>query len=304
MFIAQCLTPSSLPVIRQPADAAVVGVLAGVVEQVAVAVEALDHLRADRRLLAQPDRRGEHEDVGGRSRARRSRASRRAPSRARSCPARRRWRCRGRSRGTARRSTPLRSMIAIERSARPCVCDVLRRALERAVDVDGAQVGEVPARRRAELLLLGGEGRSCGVGRATGRSVTAGRANPWSGRGGAGDPRGGGGGAGERERSVGAHAVRRDLAAGGGRPGADGVQEATRRVEVEVARRGHERGEAVRVQRRQRAVAADREAADAARRVAGVGEAPVRRDGDPARGALADRQRRGDRAQRAAEPSR
>ena len=34
----------------------------------------------------------------------------------------------------------------------------LGRALERAVDVDGAEVGEVPARGRAELLLLGGGG--------------------------------------------------------------------------------------------------------------------------------------------------
>ena len=47
------------------ADAAVVGVLAGVVEQVRVAVEALDDLGRDRGLLAEPDRHPEDEDVGG-----------------------------------------------------------------------------------------------------------------------------------------------------------------------------------------------------------------------------------------------
>src|SRR4051794_2824076 len=45
--------------------AAVVGVLAVLVEEVRVAVEPLDRLGADRGLLAQPDRRAEHEDVGG-----------------------------------------------------------------------------------------------------------------------------------------------------------------------------------------------------------------------------------------------
>ena len=104
------------------ADAAVVGVLAVVVEQVAVAVQPLDHLRADRRLLAQPDRREEHEDVGGHHALEESPASRRAPSRARSCRVARRWRSRGRWRGPST-VTPLRSMIAIERSARPWVCD-------------------------------------------------------------------------------------------------------------------------------------------------------------------------------------
>ena len=60
------------------ADAAVVGVLAGVVEQVRVAVQALDHLRADRRLLAEPDRRDAARGCRRPSPARRSRASRRA----------------------------------------------------------------------------------------------------------------------------------------------------------------------------------------------------------------------------------
>jgi hypothetical protein len=47
------------------ADSPVVGVLAALVEQVAVAVEPLDHARAHGGLLAEPDRRGEDEDVGG-----------------------------------------------------------------------------------------------------------------------------------------------------------------------------------------------------------------------------------------------
>ena len=78
------------------ADPSVVGVLAVVVEEVAVAVEPLDDLRAHRRLLAQPDRRAEHEDVRGLDLLVDRPASRRGPSRARSCRATRRWRCRGR----------------------------------------------------------------------------------------------------------------------------------------------------------------------------------------------------------------
>ena len=49
----------------QPPDLAVVRVLAGVVEDRAVAVEAFDHPRAHRRLLPEPDRGAQHEDVGG-----------------------------------------------------------------------------------------------------------------------------------------------------------------------------------------------------------------------------------------------
>ena len=85
------------------ADAAVVGVLAVVVEQVAVAVQALDHLRAHRGFLAEPDRRAAARGCRRPSPSRRSPASRRAPSRARSCRAGRRSRCRGRSRGRPRR---------------------------------------------------------------------------------------------------------------------------------------------------------------------------------------------------------
>src|SRR5262249_21296850 len=47
------------------AHPAVVGVLAGVVEQVRVAVEALDHLLGHRTVVAQPDRARDHQDVGG-----------------------------------------------------------------------------------------------------------------------------------------------------------------------------------------------------------------------------------------------
>ena len=46
------------------ADPAVERVLAGVVQQVGVAVEPFDHLGADRRLLPEPDRRAQHQDVG------------------------------------------------------------------------------------------------------------------------------------------------------------------------------------------------------------------------------------------------
>ncbi len=73
---------------------------------------------------------------------------------------------------------------------------------------------------------------------------------------------------------------------------ADGLEEAAARVEVEVTRG---RQQARRAEPRQRPVTADREAADATGRVARVGEAAVRRHGDPARGALADGQRGGDR---------
>jgi hypothetical protein len=47
------------------ADPAVVGVLAGVVEQVRARVEPLDHLLRHRAVVAQPDRAGDDEDVGG-----------------------------------------------------------------------------------------------------------------------------------------------------------------------------------------------------------------------------------------------
>src|SRR6478736_577616 len=46
-------------------DSPVVGVLPGVVEEMAVAIQPFDDLRTDRRLLAEPDRRAEHEDVRG-----------------------------------------------------------------------------------------------------------------------------------------------------------------------------------------------------------------------------------------------
>src|SRR5206468_9234314 len=46
------------------ADPPVIGVLTGIVEQMRVAVQALDDLGADRRLLAQPDRRADNENVG------------------------------------------------------------------------------------------------------------------------------------------------------------------------------------------------------------------------------------------------
>ena len=88
------------------ADPAVVGVLAGVVEQVAVAVEALDDLGAHRRLLAQPDRRAEHEDVRGHHLLEDRGPVVASPSRARSCRATRRWRCRGRWRGRRRPRRP------------------------------------------------------------------------------------------------------------------------------------------------------------------------------------------------------
>jgi hypothetical protein len=45
-------------------DPAVVRVLARVVEEMRVAVETFDHSGADRRLLTEPDRRAEHENVG------------------------------------------------------------------------------------------------------------------------------------------------------------------------------------------------------------------------------------------------
>ncbi len=50
---------------QAPADPPVVGVLARLVELAGVPVEALDHARAHRRLLPQPDGGEEHEDVGG-----------------------------------------------------------------------------------------------------------------------------------------------------------------------------------------------------------------------------------------------
>jgi hypothetical protein len=65
MFIEQCLMPSSLPVIRAPADFAVVRVLSVLVEQVGIAVEALDQPGAHRRFFPQPDRAADDEDVGG-----------------------------------------------------------------------------------------------------------------------------------------------------------------------------------------------------------------------------------------------
>ena len=46
------------------ADAPVIGVLPELVQQMRVAVQPLDHLGADRRLLAQPDGAAQDEDVG------------------------------------------------------------------------------------------------------------------------------------------------------------------------------------------------------------------------------------------------
>ena len=65
---------------------------------------------------------------------------------------------------TTSTSTPFRSMIAVEIRMSPSVLRELRRGLERAVDVERLQIGEVPAARRAELLLEVGQAsclRSC-----------------------------------------------------------------------------------------------------------------------------------------------
>ncbi len=87
-------------------DSSVVRVLAGIVEQMGVAVEPLDHLGAHRRLLTQPDRRAQDEDVRRHRPARRSAATRPSSIRAPSCRATRRSRCRDRSRGPLRPSRP------------------------------------------------------------------------------------------------------------------------------------------------------------------------------------------------------
>src|SRR5207244_6777253 len=72
-FIAQCFTPSSLPVIRQPADPPVIGVLAGFVELARTGlartglartgIEALGHPLRHRGVVAEPDRSCDHQDV-------------------------------------------------------------------------------------------------------------------------------------------------------------------------------------------------------------------------------------------------
>jgi len=103
------------------ADAPVVRILPVLVQEVAVAVEPLDDLRADGRLLAEPDRREQDEDVGGDDPLEQRRPLVARPA-VRSCRDRSRSRSRGRSR-ICSTATPLRSMIAIDRSARPCVFD-------------------------------------------------------------------------------------------------------------------------------------------------------------------------------------
>jgi len=58
------LDPVLVPGDQAAADLAVVRVLALLIEERRVAVQPLDHARADGRLFAEPDRRTEHEDVG------------------------------------------------------------------------------------------------------------------------------------------------------------------------------------------------------------------------------------------------
>ena len=134
------------------ADAAVVGVLAGVVEQVGVAVEPLDHLRAHRRLLAEPDRRAQHEDVGGHHplEDRRPVVARPAVLGHVGPDAGGDLVVDGADCSTL---TPLRSHDRDRAVGQALGVRTLRRALERAVDVDGAQVGEVPGRGRVKLFL-------------------------------------------------------------------------------------------------------------------------------------------------------
>ena len=105
------------------ADAAVVDPLALVVQLAGVAVQALDHARADARLVAEPDRRADDEDVGGEDPLldRRPVVAREAVLGHVGLHAR--ARCRGRPRGPPRRATPCARMIAIELSISACVFD-------------------------------------------------------------------------------------------------------------------------------------------------------------------------------------
>ena len=118
----------------------------------AVAVQALDDLRADRRLLAEPDRRQQHEDVGGHDLL-----VDRRPVVALPAVLGHVGLDAGRDVVVDRADDVDRDAVALHDRDRAVgerlrVRD-LRRALERAVDVQRAQVGEVPGRCRAELLV-------------------------------------------------------------------------------------------------------------------------------------------------------
>jgi hypothetical protein len=137
-------------------DAAVVGVLARLVQQMRVAVEALDHLRAHRRLLAQPDRRAQHQDVG-----RLHLLEHRGPVVA--LPAvlgHVGIDTDGDVEVDGAHEVDRHAVLAhdLHRDARqPLGVGLLRRPLQRAADVERAQVGEVPLALAAERLLLVGE---------------------------------------------------------------------------------------------------------------------------------------------------
>ena len=105
-------------------------------------VEPLDDLLGDAGVVAEPDRPGDHEDVGVHHLRVDVRPLVASPSRARSCRGRRRWRCRGRRRAAPRRD----AVLAHDRRAdvdQPLGVAQLRRALERAVDEHRLEAAEV-----------------------------------------------------------------------------------------------------------------------------------------------------------------
>jgi hypothetical protein len=122
MFIEQCFDPVLVARDEAAADLSVVRVLAVLVEQARAPVQPLDHARADGRLLAQPDRRAEDEDVGRLDAlvqlrpvvARRAVLAHVRPH----TPGARSWST-ARTESTA---TPFRCMISIEIRMRPPVC--------------------------------------------------------------------------------------------------------------------------------------------------------------------------------------
>ena len=141
--MAQCLIAVLVAGDEAARHPAVVQVLAGVVEQVRAAVEAFVHPLHDRAVVPEPDRPGEHEDVGGEDLLEDRPASRRSRRRARACPATRRSRCRGPPPARRRRSMPCSRMMCALASTRPWVLLGSGRALEGAVDEQRLEVAVV-----------------------------------------------------------------------------------------------------------------------------------------------------------------
>ncbi len=139
-------------------DSPVVRVLTGVVQEVRVPVQPLDDLRADRRLLPQPDRRAQHEDVGRdhllEDLAATRRSSQPCSVMSGQTPVAMSW-------STARTTstvTPWRRMISIEMSARPCVFETSGDRFKVQLTNSARRSLKVPSRLLAERFLLLGQG--------------------------------------------------------------------------------------------------------------------------------------------------